>query len=93
MRLRLRVRVGIATLLVGSTAAAGEPPTPGPDGVTVQDALDEPADPDDAADIRADADPDDVGQRGLDPAKRESPNAGRTPPGDSAPKDADPAGE
>jgi len=75
MRAPLRVEVAIAMLLLGFGASAGRAADPAPQEVTVEDALDEPADPDDAKDIRADDDPDDVGQRGL-----EAPKAGKTEP-------------
>jgi hypothetical protein len=77
MRVRALVAVTAAGMLCGFAAAAAEPGEPKADSVTVDDALAEPADPDDAVNIVADDDPSDVGQEALEPA------AG-TPPADPA---------
>ncbi len=63
---RTRLAAGLATagLLLCGAALAGEPEDAS--DITVPEALAEPADPDDAADIRADQDPNDVGQRAYD---------------------------
>ena len=87
---RLGVGIAIAVWLVGSSAVAGQRASnPAPDQVSVQDALDEPADPDDADDIRADHDPDDAGQRGLDPAKSAKPEGAHESGGSCGAADAD----
>lgn len=58
----------IAALLVSGAALATEPgDAEAGSEITVEEALDEPADPDDEMDIRDDNDPNDVGQRALDP--------------------------
>lgn len=85
MRLRLVCRVAAAGLLVGLAAMAEEPRGPAAVDASVEGALEEPADPDDAADIRADDDPDDVGQEALPPAQQPAPDSEATP--DPAPPD------
>jgi hypothetical protein len=61
---RAGLAIGAVALLLGGAAAARDPqPTVSDDDS--QGALTEPADPDDAADIQADRDPGDVGQKGL----------------------------
>lgn len=68
MRIHLYAGLAIAGLLSSGAVLATEPEAPeAADSITVEDALAEPADPDDALDIRADDDPNDVGQEALDP--------------------------
>jgi hypothetical protein len=80
MRVRVLVGVVAAGMLYGVAAAAAEPGESQHDTITVEDALAEPVDPDDAVNIRADDDPDDVGQEGLEPSvgipPAEAPGAG-----------------
>lgn len=77
MYTHLRAGFAIAVLLVAGAALAAEPGDPeAAGGITVEEALAEPADPDDAADIRADNDPNDVGQRALDPESEASVSGG-----------------
>lgn len=64
---RHHVEIALATLLVGVSPAVGQPPDADSDVEAVTDALEEPADPDDEMDIRADDDPRDVGQEALEP--------------------------
>jgi len=82
MRVRVLVAVTAAGLLHCFAAAGAGPREPQGEAITVEDALDEPVDADDAADIRADDDPNDVGQEALEPA------AG-TPPVDPAGSEGD----
>ena len=79
MRARALVAGMAAGMLCGFSVAAAEPGEPKADPITVDDALSEPADPDDAVNIVADDDPGDVGQDAVEPS------AGAPP--------ADPAGE
>jgi hypothetical protein len=59
--------LALAAALVGLTGSAGAGEEDEAEaGIAVEDALAVPTDPDDEADIRADDDPDDVGQEGLD---------------------------
>jgi len=67
-------------------AAAGQPEKPENRSVSVDDALAEPADTDDADDIKADNDPNDVGQRGLESSER-TPSVDSQPPGDDPERD------
>jgi hypothetical protein len=83
MRVRTLGTLVVAGLLWGFAAAANEPEAPEREGVTVEGALSEPADPDDAANIRADDDPQDVGQEALEPATGTPPVASPRPGGDS----------
>ena len=62
MRVRVLIVLAATGLFCWLAAAAAEPRDANPDVVDVEDALTEPADADDEADIRADDDPDDVGQ-------------------------------
>jgi hypothetical protein len=81
MRIRLPTGFAISALLVSSAALAAEPEAPeAEDQITVEEALAEPADPDDEADIRADDDPNDVGQEALEPPESEAPSPGEPPP-------------
>jgi hypothetical protein len=73
MQLRLHSGLAIAVLLLSGPSFAAEHEAPDPPGeITVEDALEEPRDADDAADTRADNDPNDVGQRALDPEGEDS---------------------
>jgi len=74
--MRVHVLVGVTTvgLLCAFAAAAVEPGEPRSEGTAVEGALTEPADPDDQADIRADDDPNDVGQEALEPAESAPPS-------------------
>jgi hypothetical protein len=55
-------------MLCGFAAAAAEAGEAQGDTISVEDALTEPVDPDDAVNIRADDDPEDVGQEALEPS-------------------------
>ncbi len=68
MRARALVAVTAAGMLCGFAVAAAEPGAPKADPITVDDALSEPADPDDAVNIVADDDPDDLGQEAVEPS-------------------------
>jgi hypothetical protein len=83
MRVRVLIELAATGLFCWLTAAAAEPRDANPDVVDVEDALTEPADADDEADIRADDDPDDVGQGALQPSET-------TPPADSQGAGAEP---
>jgi len=89
MRVRFLVEVAAAGLLVSFAAAGVEPRSPDPEAAAVEDALAEPADPDDEVNIRADDDPNDVGQEALEPAKRAPANAEQPTPEDAARPDVD----
>ena len=82
MHNQLKAGFAIAALLVsGAVFAAEHEGSKAADEITVEDALEEPRDADDAADIRADNDPNDVGQRALDPeSETASPDGGEASP-------------
>jgi hypothetical protein len=90
MRVRLLVEVAAAGLLFSFAAAGGEPRGSKPEGAAAEGALAEPTDPDDEADIRADNDPNDVGQQALEPSKSATPNSEQPTPADAARPDVDP---
>jgi hypothetical protein len=60
----LAAGLAIAGLVLSGAALSAEPEDAS--DVTVRDALAEPSDPDDEADVRADHDPNDVGRRAYD---------------------------
>lgn len=74
MRRPLHLAIGIACFILGSPAGAGQVPDRDAEteaAAAVEDALEEPSDPDDEMDVRADDDPNDVGQRALESAGSE----------------------
>jgi len=80
MRMRFAAKVAflvVTTLGPGANALAQESPVATPN--EVRGALEEPADPDDADDIRDDDNPNDVGQEALPPAPPEAPREGAKP--------------
>lgn len=89
MRIRLLVEVVVAGLLLGFAAAAGEPSEPQPGEATIEGALAEPADPDDAADVLDDNNPNDVGQQALEPGQAATPDPGRPTGAEGAAPDID----
>ena len=87
MRARILMAVVAGSLIwCCFAAAAGQPEEPEDNSVSVDDALAEPADPDDAADIRADNDPNDVGRQGLE-ASKHTPSVDSQPPSDDSERD------
>jgi hypothetical protein len=93
MRVRLLAEVAAAGVLCCFAAAAGEPGAPRPEGEAIEDALAEPADPDDQANVRADNDPNDVGQEALAPSEILLPGPEQPTPTDATDPDEDPGGD
>jgi hypothetical protein len=88
MRARPLLGVALAGLLFGFAAAAAEPDAPQPGEAAIEGAVTEPADPDDADDIRDDDNPDDVGQEAMEPSVDTAPRR-EGPSGEEAGPDLD----